>query len=478
MTSSTPGRWECAVCGYVYDETTEGTGFKQLPDDWECPICGAAGSEFVAEQAAAASPTGASAAGEATPAGPSEYLAQWARRGDELEEHMADIHEMAETATSIVEPMRTRKPTPMWDQLLIKGAQLATLPLNEDEPVNTRTVIGPRAQHPLAIDTPLFVTHMSYGALSKEAKVALARGGAAVRTAMCSGEGGLLGASHQEAHRYILEYVPNQYSITDENLRQVDAIEIKIGQSAKPGMGGHLPAGKVTAEVAAVRGRPEGQAITSPARFADIGSGEQLKAKVAELRQRSGGRPIGVKLAAGHVEADLGVALAADPDFVTLDGRPGATAAAPKFVKQAASIPTVYALFRARQFLTAQDADHVSLIITGGLRVSADFAKALALGADAVALGTAALMAIGCQQYRICHTGKCPVGITTQDPELRARLDVDQSAQRLANFLRVSTEELRMFARLTGHDDVHGLSVADLCTTSSELSRHTDVAHV
>ncbi len=319
---------------------------------------------------------------------------------------------------------------------------------------------------------------MSFGALSREIKIALARGSAAVRSAICSGEGGILADELQAAHKFIFEYVPNRYSVNDENLRRVDAIEIKIGQSAKPGMGGHLPGIKVTREIAAVRGRPEGVDIHSPARFPDIRSRDDLKQLVDALRDRSGGKPIGIKLAAGNVEDDLAFALYAQPDFVTLDGRAGATGAAPKVVKDATSLPTLFALHRARKFLDEHQARHVSLLITGGLRISSDFAKALALGADAVAIATAALMAAGCQQYRICHTGRCPVGITSQDPELRARIQIDKSARRLENFLRVSTEELATFARLTGHDDVHQLSLADLCTTNSEISRHTEIAHV
>ncbi|TFG56132.1 MAG: FMN-binding glutamate synthase family protein, partial [Candidatus Aminicenantes bacterium] len=276
---------------------------------------------------------------------------------------------------------------------------------------------------------------------------------------------------------YILEYVPNRYSITEENLKRVDAVEIKFGQSAKPGMGGHLPGGKVTAEIAAIRGFPEGADIISPSRFPDISTRDDLKRKVAELRRLSGGRPVGIKFAAGHVEADLEFALYAGPDFITIDGRAGATGAAVKFIKDATSIPTIYALHRARKYLDGRGIKGVTLIVTGGLRVSSDFAKALALGADVVAIGTAALMAIGCQQYRICDSGRCPVGIATQDPGLRARLNVDESARWLANFLRVSTEELKDFARLTGNDDVHKLSVRDLATTSSEISGNTSIEH-
>jgi glutamate synthase domain-containing protein 2 len=218
--------------------------------------------------------------------------------------------------------------------------------------------------------------------------------------------------------------------------------------------------------------------IISPAHFPDILSRDDLKKKIAWLRKTSGGRPIGVKLAAGHIEADLEVALYAEPDFITIDGRPGATGASSKFIKAATSVPTIFALHRARKFIDDYGAKHVSLVITGGLRVSPDFAKALAMGADAVAIGTAALMACGCQQYRICQTDRCPVGITTHKSELRERFDVNVSAGRLANFLRVCAEELADFARLTGNDDVHKLSLDDLCTTNSEISGHTNIEHV
>jgi glutamate synthase domain-containing protein 2 len=390
---------------------------------------------------------------------------------------MADIHRMALTGESVIEPMRSRKPVVSWDDILIKGAQLARLPLNPAEPAETKTVIGPRAQKPLVIGTPIIVSHMSFGALSREAQSALALGSGAAGTAMSSGEGGILVEALGMAHKYIFEYVPNRYSITPGNLQRVDAIEIKFGQSAKPGMGGHLPGGKVTAEIAAIRGVSEGTDIRSPSRFPDIRSRDDLRRKVDELRTLSKGRPIGIKFAAGDVEADLEFALFAGPDFVTIDGRAGATGAAIKHIKDATSVPTIYALDRARRYLERRGIKDVTLIVTGGLRVSPDFAKALALGADAVAIGTAALMAIGCQQYRICDTGRCPVGIATQDPGLRARLDVDEAARGLANFLRVSTEELKDFARLTGHGSVHELSVRDLVTTSSEISAHTSIPH-
>jgi len=396
----------------------------------------------------------------------------------EAEPYFADIQEIARSSRTVDEPMRTKEPVISWEEILIKGAQLAKMPLNKETPVNTKTVVGPQAEKPLVIETPIYISHMSFGALSKEAKIALAKGSAAVQTLICSGEGGLLPEEFDAAYRYVFEYVPNQYSATEENLKSVDAIEIKIGQSAKPGMGGHLPGNKVTSEIARIRGFKEGEDIISPSHFEDIRSREDLKQRVEWLRKASEGRPIGIKLAAGDIEADIEFAVYAGPDFITIDGRAGATGSAPKFVKASTSIPTLFAIYRARKYLDENDVTDVSLTITGGLRISSDFAKALALGADAVAISTSALIAIGCQQYRVCNTGKCPMGIATQDSELRRRLDIDQAAQGLENFLRISTEELKDFARLTGNNDVHELAVLNLCTTSSEISNYTAIAHV
>lgn len=451
-------KFVCTVCGYIH-------AGDNPPD--QCPVCGVSKDKFKEVEKKKAAPE----------IEKNNYLAKWKRRYDESEVYMSDIHRMAATGKSIIEPMRTGKKVISWDDILIKGAQLAQIPLNEDEPATTRTVIGPKAKVPLIIETPVYITHMSFGALSREVKIALAKGSAAVKTAMASGEGGLLKESVQNAYKYIFEYVPNKYSVTDENLEKVDAIEIKIGQSAKPGMGGFLPAKKVTKEIAAIRGFPQGVDIESPASFDDIKNRDDLMAKIKWLRNKSKGKPIGIKIAAGNIEEDLEIAVYAKPDFITIDGRPGATGSASKFVKQATSVPTIFALYRARQFLNKHGKD-ISLVITGGLRISSDFIKALAMGADAVAIGTSALIACGCQQYRICHTGRCPVGITTQDTELRARFNVGKSAKRLENFLRTSTEELKDFARLTGNNDVHDLTMKDLCTTNSEVSNHTKIKHV
>ncbi len=390
---------------------------------------------------------------------------------------MAEIHEMAVTGKSIHAAMDTRVPMPGWDDILILGAQLDTIPLEDDAPVKTETVIGPHAKKPLNLQNPVYVSHMSFGALSREIKVSLARGSAAAHTATCSGEGGILPEERAAAYRFIFEYVPNLYSVTDENLRSADAIEIKIGQGTKPGMGGHLPGNKVTPEIAAVRQKPEGQDIQSPSTFAGIRGREDLRARVAELRARSDGRPVGIKIAAGHIEQDLACCVYAEPDFITIDGRGGATGSSPLMLRDSASVPTVYELFRALKYLDYVNSDFC-LVITVCLRVSSDFAKALAMGADAVAVASGALIAAACQQYRICGTGNCPVGIATQDPALRARLSTDAAAARVANYLTVSLEELKTFARITGHADVHDLSTADLCTVNREISEYTNIPHV
>jgi glutamate synthase domain-containing protein 2 len=471
-------KYKCDVCGYVFDEEKEAKEWDDLPEDWKCPLCRAGRERFKPVEGEVKTESR-----EVTVTPPQKedidsYLEEWRRHSDDLEIYMDEIHRISISGESITESTRAKKDPISWDDILIKGAQLARIPLNKDVPVNTTTIIGTKAKYPLSIETPIYVTHMSFGALSREAKIALAKGSSAVKTAMCSGEGGILRECMNSAYRYIFEYVPNKYSVTDENLKSVDAIEIKIGQSSKPGMGGHLPAEKVTREISEIRGFPEGTDIISPAHFEDIKNRDDLKRKVEFLREKSGGKPIGIKIAAGNIEDDLEVAVYAKPDFITIDGRPGATGASPRFVKDTTSIPTLFALHRARKFLNKKDAADISLVITGGLRISSDFAKALALGADAIAIGTAALMACGCQQYRICSTGKCPVGIATQDPVLRARLRIDVSAKRLENFLRVSTEELKDIARLTGNKDVHELNIKDLCTVNSEISNYTDIEHV
>ncbi|MGI6216956.1 MAG: glutamate synthase-related protein, partial [Coriobacteriales bacterium] len=419
-------RYRCTVCGTIYDEEETGVPISELE---KCPVCGQPISAFVLiddgdEGQSASDPV------PATPGQGAEYDPGLIRHDTSIR-YMDLIHEIAVSGKSPGAAMGTKMPMPNWDDILLLGAQLDPMPLDDDYDVSTKTVIGAGAKKPLVLDSPIYISHMSFGALSKEAKVALAKGSAMARTAMCSGEGGILPEERQAAYKYIFEYVPNKYSATDENLKRADAIEIKIGQGTKPGMGGHLPGGKVTEEIARIRGRAVGESIQSPSRFAEIDGPEGLRKMVDMLRDRSDGRPIGVKISAGHIENDLAVIERSGADFVTIDGRGGATGSSPLLLRESTSVPTMLALYRARKFLD-ETGSKMQLVITGGLRVASDFAKALAMGADAVAIATAALIALGCQQYRICDSGNCPMGIATQDPELRKRLDVEEASKRVS----------------------------------------------
>ena len=479
--------YRCRICGAIFDEAKEGKKLSEIPC---CPVCKQpisnfekiADAEETKPDAIASSVTAAADAVKAGPAGAvklsSASLAydEAYARVDERCRYMKEIHEMAVTGRTIGGAMGTQMPMPGWDDILLLGAQLNPPPLEDDAPVETRTVIGKHAKKPMVLDSPVYISHMSFGALSKETKVALAKGSALAKTAMCSGEGGILPEEKAASYKYIFEYIPNKYSVTDENLKTADAIEIKIGQGTKPGMGGHLPGEKVTPEIAALRGKKPGEDVQSPSKFPEINSKEDLKAMVDMLRERSEGRPIGIKIAAGRIEQDLEHCVFAQPDFITIDGRGGATGSSPFFLREATTVPTVYALSRARKYLDSVHSD-IALVITGGLRVSPDFAKALAMGADAIAIASAALIAAACQQYRICGSGNCPVGIATQNPELRARLNMEAAAQRVANFLNVSLSELKTFARITGHASVHDLSLSDLITLDKDIEEFTGIPH-
>lgn len=465
-------RYKCLLCGYIYDEEKEGKPFDQIS---ACPVCGAPSSMFQLIEEEGNEPAVSAAVEEKAGEDSLAYEENLVRH-DKSCRYMEEIHQMAVSGKTVSASMATELKMPGWDDILILGAQLDPMPLDEDAPVSTRTIIGKNAARPLVLDNPVFVSHMSFGALSKEAKISLAKGTAMAKSAMCSGEGGILPEEMAAADKYIFEYVANQYSVTDENLLNVDAIEIKIGQGTKPGMGGHLPAEKVTEEISRIRNKPIGRDITAPSRFPGIENRDDMKDLVSDLRKRSGGRPVGIKIAAGHIERDLAFCVYAEPDFITIDGRGGATGSSPALLRDSAGVPTVYALHRARKYLDSVNSD-ISLIITGGLRVSSDFAKAIAMGADAIAVATAPLMAMACQQYRICGTGMCPVGVATQDPQLRKRLDTDAAARRVSNYLNVSLEELKTFARITGHNDLFDLSLDDLVTVSREISEFTDIRH-
>ena len=392
-------------------------------------------------------------------------------------EKVAEVQKLAQTGKSENSAMSTLLKFPTLDTLVFKGAQLHKMPLNEDIEVNTKTIIGKTARQPLELDMPFYVSHMSFGALSREAKIALANGSSIVGTATCSGEGGLLPDERKAATKFIYELGTASFSHKDESIKQADAVEIKIGQGVKPGLGGHLPGHKVTEEIAKIRGLKKGEDSISPGRLSGLENLDDLKQKVTHIRQITNGKPVGIKFASGHIEEDIESALKAEPDFITIDCRGGATGSSPKFLKDNVGIPPVFAIRRARKYLDKVNSK-VTLCITGGFRNSADIAKAIALGADAVALATASLISIGCIQARICHTGTCPAGIATQDQDLRKLFDPEKGVKGFVNFYTATNNELKIFARTNGVNDIHKLDVSDVVTDSLVVSQFTDIKHV
>lgn len=364
-----------------------------------------------------------------------------------------------------------RNTLPKWQDIQFLPAQLASRPLMDEETIGTDVVIGPGAQRPLRLDMPLFVSDMSFGALSKEAKVALARGAELSGTGICSGEGGMLPEEQAENSRYFYELASGRFGFSWEKVRLAQAFHFKGGQGAKTGTGGHLPGHKVTREIADVRGLKAGQTAISPATFPDLKTVADFREMADEVRAQTGGIPVGFKIAASHIEADIDFALEAGTDYIILDGRGGGTGSAPTILRDHINVPTIPALARARRHLDRSGAKGVSLIITGGLRVPEDFAKALMLGADAIAVSNAALQAIGCLGMRACGSNNCPVGIATQKETLRSRLIVEASAQQLHNFFTASNELLKVVARAAGHAHISGFNNNDLSTFSWDMHR-------
>lgn len=357
---------------------------------------------------------------------------------------------------------------PRWDDLQIVTAQLARKPLLDDAEVDTELVIGPNAAKPLRLEIPLFVSDMSFGALSAEAKVALATGAEIAGTGICSGEGGMLPEEQEANSRYFYELASGRFGWDLDKAARCQAFHFKGGQGAKTGTGGHLPGHKVSGRIAEVRGLEPGQAAISPATFPDLTTAEDFREVADQVRETSGGIPVGFKISAQHIEDDVDFALESGADYIILDGRGGGTGAAPELFKKNISVPTIPALARARRHL-GKSRD-VTLIITGGLRTEADFVKALALGADGIALANSALQAIGCLGMRACHTNTCPVGIATQQEHLRARLVIEESARRLSNFLTASVELMQVMARACGHAHLNRFDVDDLTTWSLEMA--------
>jgi glutamate synthase domain-containing protein 2 len=360
---------------------------------------------------------------------------------------------------------------PDWNELQVMVAQMATKPLLENVPVNTELVIGPQTKKPLKLTIPLFVSDMSFGALSEEAKISLAMGAELAGTGICSGEGGMLSEEQAANSRYFYELASAGFGYDESKLRNVQAFHFKGGQGAKTGTGGHLPGNKNIGKIAEVRGIEAGTPAISPPTFKDLHTADDFKRFADRVRYVTGGIPIGFKLSANHIEQDIQFALDASADYIIIDGRGGGTGAAPEMFRDHISVPTIPALARARKYLDDQGASgRVTLIVTGGLRVPMDFVKALALGADGVAVSNSAMQAIGCVAARMCNTNNCPAGIATQKKDLRQRLNVEKSANQLKNFFEASTELMQVMARACGHNSFDKFNQNDLATWNRDMA--------
>ncbi|MCW8875583.1 MAG: glutamate synthase-related protein [Kangiellaceae bacterium] len=432
------------------------------------PFCDGTHKKFTSEQVGKEGPGVQIQAGQIPTAEPTPE-----------EPTVAYIHELAKNGLSKVGhhgPMTSmgvpRNQLPHWDDIQIMVAQMARKPLMEDANVDTKLIIGPRADKPLILNIPLFVSDMSFGALSEEAKISLARGANMAGTGICSGEGGMLPEERENNSRYFYELASAQFGYREELLKDVQAFHFKGGQGAKTGTGGHLPGNKNIGKISQVRGIEEGSPAVSPPTFKDLRSVDDFKRFADRVREVSGGIPIGFKLSANHIEQDIQFALDASTDYIILDGRGGGTGAAPEIFRDHISVPTIPALARARRYLDNKGVSgEVTLIITGGLRTPIDFVKAMALGADGVAVSNSAMQAIGCVAARMCNTNNCPAGIATQKPELRKKLNIDNSASRLKNFFEASVELMQVMARACGHHNLSDFSREDLATWHYQMAR-------
>jgi glutamate synthase domain-containing protein 2/CDGSH-type Zn-finger protein len=369
-----------------------------------------------------------------------------------------------------------RTTLPHWDDIQILTAQLATKPLLEDTEVGTELIVGPNAKKLLRLEIPIFVSDMSFGALSEEAKIAMARGAELAGTGICSGEGGMLPEEQAENSRYFYELASAKFGFSEDLLPKVQAFHFKGGQGAKTGTGGHLPGNKVKGKIAEVRQLPEGQAAISPPAFCDFTTPQEYREFADRVRELTGGVPIGFKLSAQHIEKDIDFALEAGADYIILDGRGGGTGAAPLIFRDNISVPTIPALARARRHLNRNERSDVTLIITGGIRTPSDFIKAMCLGADGIAIANSAMQAIGCVAARICNTNNCPAGIATQQEHLRAKLNVEKSAQQLARFLRASVELMQIMARACGHTHLNQFNADDITTWKKDMADLSGIA--
>ena len=401
------------------------------------------------------------------------------QRGVWNNETIAEIKYKAEVGKHRIRGCGTPRKFPNFDDLLILPAQLTRMPVDTyREDCKTQTVLGARyAKEPLVIETPIMISGMSYGALSKEAKTALAKATDIVGTSINNGEGGLLPEERDNSYKQVVQITPSRMGFSLRNIEAADAIEIIIGIGAKPGLSGHLMGCKISEEVAKFRQLPPGIDLHSHPRHGDIFGADDLCIKIEELRDITDNRiPIFLKIAAGRVWEDVKIAAKAGVDGIVIDGSEGGTGAAPVIAANNLGIPSLPALVQAVKSLEDMGVkDEMSVILSGGIKDGADLAKALALGADAVALGTGVMVAMGCVVCLKCHEGKCAFGIGTQDPELRKRLDIDLAAQRVANYIQAITIEATILAKAAGKSKLCNLEREDIRSLTLEACAMTGI---
>lgn len=403
---------------------------------------------------------------------------------------LAEIRRAAATGVYDIRGGGAKRALPSFDDLLFLGASVSRYPLEGyREACSTAVTLGTRhAARPLELKIPVTIAGMSFGSLSGQAKEALGRGATIAGTSTTTGDGGMTEEERGHSERLVYQYLPSRYGMNPDDIRRADAIEVVIGQGAKPGGGGMLMGQKIGARVAKMRTLPEGVDQRSACRHPDWTGPDDLEIKIQELREITDWQvPIFVKVGASRPFYDVSLAVKAGADVVVLDGMQGGTAATQEVFIEHVGIPTLAAIRPAVAALEELGVHReVQLVVSGGIRGGADAAKALALGADAVSIGTAALVAIGDndprweEEYRAMgttagayddwHEGRDPAGITTQDPELAARLDPVLGGRRLANFLQVMTLEIQTLARACGKSDVRNLEPEDLVAITVEAA--------
>ncbi|GAA0793431.1 FMN-binding glutamate synthase family protein [Marinobacterium sediminicola] len=401
---------------------------------------------------------------------------------------MAEIRRAADTGIYDIRGFGAKRKLPHFDDLLFLGASMSRYPLEGyREKCNTQVTLGTRfAKKPIVIETPVTIAGMSFGALSANAKEALGRGASMVGTSTTTGDGGMTPEERGQSSKLVYQYLPSRYGMNPDDLRKADAIEVVLGQGAKPGGGGMLLGQKITDRVAQMRTLPKGIDQRSACRHPDWTGPDDLAIKIQELREITDWQvPIYIKVGATRTYYDVKLAVKAGADVIVVDGMQGGTAATQDVFIEHVGIPTLAAIPQAVQALQEMGMHRkVQLIVSGGIRNGADVAKCMALGADAVAIGTAALVALGCNDpkysedyakigsaagfYDDYQEGKDPAGISTQDPELAKRLDPVEGGRRLANYLRVLTLEAQTLARACGKNDLRNLEPEDLVALTVE----------